>query len=62
MLHLIVGDLPFGTYEFGPDEALRNAFRLVKETGVDAVKLEGGKNRSETVKKLTESGIALHPK
>jgi len=55
----IVGDMPFGSYESGPDEALRNAFRFVKEAGVDAVKLEGGRNRCETVKKLTESGIAV---
>jgi 3-methyl-2-oxobutanoate hydroxymethyltransferase len=37
----IVGDMPFGSYESGPDEALKNAFRFIKESGVDAVKLEG---------------------
>lgn len=55
----VVGDMPFGSYELSPEQALKNAFRLVKETGVDAVKLEGGKNRAETVKKLTDSGIAV---
>lgn len=55
----IVGDMPFGSYESGPEEALRNAFRFVKEAGVDAVKLEGGKNRAHIVKKLTDSGIAV---
>lgn len=55
----IVGDMPFGSYESGPEEALKNAFRFIKEAGVDAVKLEGGSNRAETVKKLVESGIAV---
>ena len=55
----IVGDMPFGSYESGPQEALKNALRFVKEAGVDAVKLEGGKHRAETVKKLVDSGIAV---
>jgi 3-methyl-2-oxobutanoate hydroxymethyltransferase len=55
----IVGDLPFGSYESGPDEALKNAFRFIKESGVDAVKLEGGSKRAETVKKLVDSGVAV---
>jgi len=55
----IVADLPFGSYELGPKEALKNAFRLIKETGADAVKLEGGKNRAETVRKITDSGVAV---
>ena len=55
----IVGDLPFGSYESGPEEALRNAYRLIKEAGMDAVKLEGGKNRAETVRKLTDCGVAV---
>jgi len=55
----IVGDMPFGSYESGPLEALKNAYRFIKEAGVDAVKVEGGKNRVETVRKLVESGIAV---
>ena len=55
----IVGDMPFGSYESGPEEALKNAYRLVKEAGVDAVKLEGGRNRAETVRKLVDCGIAV---
>lgn len=55
----IVGDMPFGSYESGPDEALQNAFRLIKESGVDAVKLEGGSKRAETVRKLVDSGVAV---
>lgn len=55
----IVGDMPFGSYESSPEEGLKNAFRLVKEAGCDAVKLEGGKNRAETVAKIVNSGIAV---
>ena len=55
----IVGDLPFGSYESGPDEALKNAYRLIKEAGMDAVKLEGGKNRAATIKKLVDCGVAV---
>lgn len=55
----IVGDLPFGSYESSPTQALENAFRFIKESGVDAVKLEGGKSRVETVRKLVDSGIAV---
>lgn len=55
----IIGDMPFGSYELSPEDALRNALRLVKEGGVDAVKLEGGKTRAATVRKLVDSGIAV---
>jgi 3-methyl-2-oxobutanoate hydroxymethyltransferase len=55
----VVGDMPFGSYESSPQYALANAFRLVKEAGVDAVKLEGGASRAETVQKIVDSGIAV---
>jgi 3-methyl-2-oxobutanoate hydroxymethyltransferase len=55
----IVGDMPFGSYESSPEQALHNAFRFIKEAGMDAVKLEGGRARAETVQKLTNSGIAV---
>lgn len=55
----IVGDMPFGSFESGPKEAMRNAYRLVKEAGVDAVKIEGGAARAKTVQKLVEGGIAV---
>ena len=55
----IVADMPFGSYESGEEDALKNAFRLIKETGADAVKLEGGKIRAKTVRKLIDSGIAV---
>jgi 3-methyl-2-oxobutanoate hydroxymethyltransferase len=55
----IVGDMPFGSYEAGPQVALHNALRFIKEAGVDAVKVEGGRNRIDIVSKLVESGIAV---
>jgi 3-methyl-2-oxobutanoate hydroxymethyltransferase len=39
---LVVVDLPFGSYQAGPDQALESAVRVIKESGADAVKLEGG--------------------
>lgn len=58
---LLIGDMPFGSYEYeDTDIALRNAYRLVKEAGMDAVKLEGGSPaRSNTVKKIVEGGVAV---
>lgn len=55
----IVGDMPFGSYESGPQEALANALRFIKEAGMDAVKLEGGGSRIESVRKLVDSGIPV---
>ncbi|MEV0371576.1 3-methyl-2-oxobutanoate hydroxymethyltransferase [Streptomyces sp. NPDC050636] len=56
---LIVGDLPFGSYQEGPVQALRNATRLVKEAGVGAVKLEGGERSAHQVELLVSSGIPV---
>jgi len=56
---LIVGDLPFMTYQINADEALRNAGRMVKEAGVEAVKLEGGGSICETVRRIVEVGIPV---
>lgn len=56
----IVGDMPFGSYEKSVENGLENAFRLVKEAGVDAVKLEGaGKYKLQVVERLVDSGIAV---
>ena len=55
----IVVDMPFMSYQTSVEEALRNAGRIVKETGADAVKLEGGANIAEQVRALTESGIPV---
>ncbi|GJQ11105.1 hypothetical protein GpartN1_g2896.t1 [Galdieria partita] len=56
---LIVGDLPFGSYEVSPEQAMSSAYRLIKEGSVDAVKLEGGKKIAETVHRIVQGGIAV---
>jgi 3-methyl-2-oxobutanoate hydroxymethyltransferase len=56
---LIVGDLPFGTYQEGPVQALRSATRLVKDAGVGAVKLEGGERSHQQIELLVQSGIPV---
>ncbi|MGW0708002.1 3-methyl-2-oxobutanoate hydroxymethyltransferase [Streptomyces sp. NPDC002643] len=56
---LVVGDLPFGSYQEGPVQALRSATRLVKEAGVGAVKLEGGERSYDQIRLLVESGIPV---
>lgn len=56
---LIVADLPFGAYQEGPVQALRNATRLIKDAGVGAVKLEGGERSHEQIRLLVESGIPV---
>jgi 3-methyl-2-oxobutanoate hydroxymethyltransferase len=56
---LIVADLPFGSYEAGPQQAFETAVRLMKEGGAQAVKLEGGVRVAPQIKLLTESGIPV---
>ena len=56
---LVVVDMPFGSYEEGPDVAFRNAARIMQETGCSAVKLEGGVRMAETVRYLTLRGIPV---
>ncbi|BFU46189.1 3-methyl-2-oxobutanoate hydroxymethyltransferase [Krasilnikovia sp. MM14-A1004] len=56
---LIVGDLPFGSYEEGPTQALRTAVRFMKEGGAHAVKLEGGRRVSAQISALTGAGIPV---
>ena len=56
---LLVGDLPFGSYEEGPTQALRSAVRLVREGGCTAVKIEGGSEVAPSVKKIVEAGIPV---
>lgn len=55
----IVVDMPFMSYQTGVADALRNAGRLIKETGADAVKLEGGENIAPQIRALVESGIPV---
>jgi len=56
---LIVIDLPFGSYEEGPDRAFRSAARVMMETGAGAVKLEGGLHMAETIAFLVARGIPV---
>ncbi len=56
---LLVGDMPFGSYQTGPQDALRNAARFLKEAGMDAVKIEGGHETVDAVRTLVENGIAV---
>lgn len=56
---LVIGDLAFGYYETSISEAVRNACRLMKEGGVDAVKLEGGRHFAPTVKAIIDAGIPV---
>lgn len=56
---LVVADLPFGTYEASPQQALATSVRLMKETGVHAVKLEGGQRVADHVRLITQSGIPV---
>ncbi|AWM15215.1 3-methyl-2-oxobutanoate hydroxymethyltransferase [Flavobacterium sp. NRK F10] len=56
---LVVVDLPFGTYQSDPKEALRSAIRVMKESGGHAVKLEGGKEIKESIKRILQAGIPV---
>jgi 3-methyl-2-oxobutanoate hydroxymethyltransferase len=56
---LVVADLPFGSYQTGPEQALTTAFRFMKEGGAHAVKLEGGARFVPQVEALTGSGIPV---
>jgi 3-methyl-2-oxobutanoate hydroxymethyltransferase len=56
---LIIGDMPFGSYENSANVAYDNALRFIKEGGVDCVKLEGGMERVDTVNHIVSGGIAV---
>ena len=56
--HVVV-DMPFGSYQTGWQDALRNATRIMQETGCGSVKLEGGVRSAETVQRLVEAGIPV---
>jgi len=56
---LLVADMPYGSFHTGPDDAVRNALRLVKEGGAEAIKLEGGHKRVQLVKRLVDEEIAV---
>lgn len=56
---LVVADLPFGSYEVGPEEALHTAIRFMKETGAHAVKLEGGERSAQQIRRIVQAGIPV---
>ena len=56
---LVVVDLPFGSYQSDPKEALRSAIRIMKESGGHAVKMEGGKEVKESIKRILNAGIPV---
>jgi 3-methyl-2-oxobutanoate hydroxymethyltransferase len=56
---LVVGDLPFGTYQDGPSQALGSATRMLKEGGANAVKLEGGGPMVDVTAHLVRAGIPV---
>ena len=55
----LVGDMPFLSYQVDPTEAVRNAGRFIKEAGMDAVKLEGGREVVDTVRAIVRAGIPV---
>jgi len=55
----VVGDLPMGSYEIAPEQALETAIKFVKEGRVQGVKLEGGIEMAPTIKKITTAGIPV---
>ena len=56
---LVVCDMPFGSYQVSRSEGVRNAIRIMKETGVDALKMEGGIEIMDTVRGIIEAGIPV---
>jgi len=56
---LLIGDMPFMSYQASVEEAVRNAGRFLQEAGMDAVKLEGGQERVPAIKAIVEAGIPV---
>jgi 3-methyl-2-oxobutanoate hydroxymethyltransferase len=56
---LLIGDMPFMSYQISVEEATRNAGRFLQQGGMDAVKLEGGRERAETIRSITNAGIPV---
>jgi 3-methyl-2-oxobutanoate hydroxymethyltransferase len=55
----LVGDLSFGSYQAGPDDAVKAAMRLVAEGGVEAVKLEGGADYADVIRRIVRAGVPV---
>ncbi len=56
---LVVVDMPFMSYQVNDDEAVRNAGRILQETGAHAIKLEGGRSRVGAIRRMVDAGIAV---
>src|SRR5712671_1179663 len=56
---MVVCDMPFLSYQISPEEALRNCGRVMKETGCNAIKIEGGQTMAATVRRLVDIGIPV---
>jgi 3-methyl-2-oxobutanoate hydroxymethyltransferase len=56
---LLIGDMPFMSYQASPQDAVRNAGRFLQEAGMDAVKLEGGRDRLDAVRAIVSAGIPV---
>ena len=56
---LVVVDLPFGSYQSDPNEALRSAIRIMKESGAHAIKMEGGSEIKESIIRILNAGIPV---
>lgn len=55
----VIGDMPFGSYQESPEQAVRNAVRFHKEAGVDAIKLEGGVRVADKIKAIADGGMVV---
>jgi len=56
---MVIADMPFGSYQVSPEDAVRNAIRMMKEGGASAVKLEGGSNVRETIARIVAAEIPV---
>lgn len=56
---LVMGDMPFLSYQTTPEDAVRNAGRFYKEAGVDAIKLEGGRRITKVIKAIVDAGMVV---
>jgi 3-methyl-2-oxobutanoate hydroxymethyltransferase len=56
---LLVGDMPFGSYQSDPSDAVRNAARFVKEAGAEVIKVEGGEKRCELIRRIIDAEIPV---
>ncbi len=56
---LVVCDMPFGSYQVNANEAVRNAIKILKESGCDAVKLEGGEEIIDAIRRMVQAGVPV---